>query len=755
MVRKLKFDIEKADLLDDNLNSQFATAKLLVFSSGKNRHGMICSEDLLKETASSIYEKPIIFEINNMVGDFGTHNENKTMNAGFIVPDSANFIRQDDGRLSLEVEGKIWKNYSGKFLDTFKQNNKTKSKLSVEMDLYEVNELPDGLVEMKSFEYSAACILGDLITEASPGANIQMLSFSCKDQAKCDLALKIEFSKYDNIDFKIPKNVKENIKIGLDLYAKYNRGGTSVSLANARHLHVNENVSPERIPGIAKFLTNRSKKNIAKKIPPTDDYIAYMLYGGDDGLKWANVLNDKMTESDNKRISYFEKITFPYNNRDDMNPALKGIDPPITVAQGNEIAKQADAVGTDDKKNGWAIAISSFKKNHIVKDGHWVKKEQMEEFSKDDLGTGSALKVNKSKDSLSTKSWGSVDKTALRNKILSASNYKSLVHDVYMIVESGWEDAPSSHLKYPVMCLEGDTLVYNKGGLSSALGYAKANGENAVASKVASIQNKLGVGDDNKSKKEDMGMTKEELEEAERLKKLQMADDHQEPDEDDKNDGKNDDDQDDDDADDKKDDKTDDKKDDKKDMSLDANLDVAAALKFLESETEDYQQLVNEFSDDGGKDFAKMSYALYAKAMSLQKMCDDMKQEMDMKVANMSADKEEMAAKMTQMEADNIALMAFKKDVEQKQFSFEVDSTLNSIQESVNIPKDELDRLKEESKNFDIKTIDGFKNLAKAKAFEFAKKDKNNKGDKTPKYGYPWGNKTQDQDESIWDRLKK
>lgn len=67
---------------------------------------------------------------------------------------------------------------------------------------------------------------------------------------------------------------------------------------------------------------------------------------------------------------------------------------------------------------------------------------------------------------------------------MEASNKASLVKDVYMVVEDGWEDAPSEKLKYPVMQFKGDTLVYNKGGLSSALGYAKAENDSAVVSKV-------------------------------------------------------------------------------------------------------------------------------------------------------------------------------------------------------------------------------------------------------------------------------
>lgn len=100
-------------------------------------------------------------------------------------------------------------------------------------------------------------------------------------------------------------------------------------------------------------------------------------------------------------------------------------------------------------------------------------------------------KIDKSKEALSDKPWGEVDKTKLRNDIMGASNKNTLVKDVYMLVEDGWEDAPSEHLKYPVMELKGDTFVYNRDGLSSALGYAKKENVSSVVSKVEKIQRKL------------------------------------------------------------------------------------------------------------------------------------------------------------------------------------------------------------------------------------------------------------------------
>lgn len=102
-------------------------------------------------------------------------------------------------------------------------------------------------------------------------------------------------------------------------------------------------------------------------------------------------------------------------------------------------------------------------------------------------------KIDKSKEALSDKPWGEVDKTKLRNDIMGASNKNTLVKDVYMLVEDGWEYAPSEHLKYPVMELKGDTFVYNRDGLSSALGYAKKENVSSVVSKVEKIQRKLGL----------------------------------------------------------------------------------------------------------------------------------------------------------------------------------------------------------------------------------------------------------------------
>lgn len=112
-----------------------------------------------------------------------------------------------------------------------------------------------------------------------------------------------------------------------------------------------------------------------------------------------------------------------------------------------------------------------------------------------------SYKVDKSKEAMSDDDWGSVDKASMRDKIMDASNKSSLVKSVYALVESGWEEAPSEHLKYPIMQLKGDTFVYNRGALSSALGYAKKEEETAVVSKIEKIYKKLGLDSEGKEEK--------------------------------------------------------------------------------------------------------------------------------------------------------------------------------------------------------------------------------------------------------------
>lgn len=738
----LNFNIEKFEV-DDNQSddSQFLTARILLFSSGSNLHEMTCSPEILRKTAKTIYNKPILYSINKYLDDFFSHSDpDKTLISGFIVPNSEEFVELDSNRLGMYVTGKVWKKYAPKFVEILKRDD-GKKKNSVEMKLIDSEELPDGTINMLDWEYFGTCVLGDNVREASPGSHLQVLSFA-KDNEEYIRDYNLEFGSYESLDFTIPKSVGDNAKKGLELHKKNNLSSDSVSLSIGRHLANSEKSNPEKIKHIAKVFgghrfDNRDKKNI------NSSYAKHLMYGGNEGMNWANELNDKISEQDNKHLSYFgTELTFPYTATKDANPALRGVEPPLSLGQMNEISRVADGIGAD--KNGWPIAIGNFKKSHKVVDGHWVKKDEKmdEEFAKEDLGKGESISVDKSKESVSNESWGSVDKTSLQHKILGASNYKSLVHDVYLLVLDGWEQ-DLSKLKYPVMQLKNGKFVYNSNALSSALGYAKKENETEVVSKVNGLQKKLGLGsekeeDKNMSDVKDTEIKEEEMATEAPVKEEEMAkpdpdEVEKEKEEEKKEDSKEE--KTEKPSEEKKEEKVEDKKEEKDEkMSNDSYIDAAAILAFLKNETEDNQEIVDEFAKPQEEvNYAKVCMALFAKACGMAKC--------------MAEKDEQNKAYM----AENDELKKFKADMEEKQKQFAIDSTFAKIELEADLPKEKKDELIAESKNFSLEGIDGWQNLVKAVAFDYKKGTSKKEDDGIVKMGLPWGIKTPDQKKSLWE----
>ena len=156
--------------------------------------------------------------------------------------------------------------------------------------------------------------------------------------------------------------------------------------------------------------------------------------------------------------------------------------------------------------------------------------KQFVEERKQLMAEKKTYKIDKSKEAMSTADWGDYDKATMRDKIMEAKNRDTLVKSVYLLVEDGWKDAPSEHLKYPVMMLDGDKFVYNRNALSSALAYAKQNDEAEVVNKIKAIYKKLDLNDDSERKEEakmeeikELAATEVEAESTLEEKKEEMA----------------------------------------------------------------------------------------------------------------------------------------------------------------------------------------------------------------------------------------
>ena len=386
---KLVFSVDSAEVIEDNPDSRFITCKIHVFSSGLNYHNLFCTEDVLRKTAPTIYNMPVIYNLINNDSDFGTHTDpDKSLICGFAIPDTGTFetIANENGEevLGFFVDAKIWKIYVPAVYEILEKRD-GKVGISVEMWLYDshIDEIT-GTEDMDDFCYFGICLLGASIKSAIDNAELQVLSFSQINEKYQEDYVK-EFSKYSSIDFSISQEIKKNSTKGLELYKQYGIGGNSFALTVARHLSKNEKANPEKIKSVNKYLLYHQNDS-RKKSPVNASHINWMLYGGDEALEWSKNMVGKMKEVDDKPMSYFdngEVLTFPYSSLKDINPALGGIKPSVSLSQANLIAKQADAIGAD--KDGWPEAIASFKKRYHIENGRWVKnKTEKEELSVDE-----------------------------------------------------------------------------------------------------------------------------------------------------------------------------------------------------------------------------------------------------------------------------------------------------------------------------------------------------------------------------------
>lgn len=304
----IAFSVEGVELIDELSDSQFATADIEAFSSGDNLHDLVCSVDTLKKTAHTIYEKPVIFEVDPSFYDFGTHNEGVTVPAGFVVPGSAEFIERDDGRTTLKVVAKIWKKYAQGFMRIFEFSEDKNKSVSVEIEIYDKKEDSEsGVSEMLAFAYAAITVIGDFFTPASPDANIQLTSFTKDDldaeKREYQMAYRKEFSRYDSLDFSIPDEVKSNSQDGLEM-ASDDYEGTATSVILANYIVSKEKASPEKVRQIAKYF---GRKNVSKPVSREgDSWIAWQLYGGEDGMSWSKSLSDDMDTIDEEIMTYFD-----------------------------------------------------------------------------------------------------------------------------------------------------------------------------------------------------------------------------------------------------------------------------------------------------------------------------------------------------------------------------------------------------------------------------------------------------------------
>lgn len=85
---------------------------------------------------------------------------------------------------------------------------------------------------------------------------------------------------------------------GLELHKKFNKGGTEVGLRRARQLKEKHLVTAQDIKKISSYFArhevDKKAENFGNDSNPSKGYIAWLLWGGDEGKEWADDLKNKI-----------------------------------------------------------------------------------------------------------------------------------------------------------------------------------------------------------------------------------------------------------------------------------------------------------------------------------------------------------------------------------------------------------------------------------------------------------------------------
>jgi len=94
-----------------------------------------------------------------------------------------------------------------------------------------------------------------------------------------------------SVGFRPPDDVAAAAEKGLKLREKFRRGGTTVGIARARDLKHQKNLSEKTLKRMVSYFTRHSvdkrAENFGNDDNPSAGYIAWLLWGGDAGRKWA------------------------------------------------------------------------------------------------------------------------------------------------------------------------------------------------------------------------------------------------------------------------------------------------------------------------------------------------------------------------------------------------------------------------------------------------------------------------------------
>lgn len=188
----VEFTENKVFSLDDDL----IPVDIKVMHNGLNLNNTYFSDEVIEDAKETLKNKPILGYIKKQDGsdniDFGGHEFEIVLTEDDIkivalerplgvIPETNNYaIQEIDDKKYVVCRGYLWREYLNDAYEILKENPNKSVSMEIAVDDYEVNS--DGTIDIKKYRYLGITILGDDLTPAMQGAELNVIGHFSKNK---------------------------------------------------------------------------------------------------------------------------------------------------------------------------------------------------------------------------------------------------------------------------------------------------------------------------------------------------------------------------------------------------------------------------------------------------------------------------------------------------------------------------------------------------------------------------------------------
>lgn len=201
-----------------------------VMHNGLNLNNSTFFDEAIEDAKESLKNKPILGYIKKVDGsdeqDFAGHEIEISFGEEGLkviylerplgtVPETNNYsILEEDGKKFVFCRGYLWKEYLNSGYEILRDNPKKSVSMEIAVDDYDINE--DGSINITKYRYLGITILGDDVTAAMTGAELNVVGQFSKNENE-DF-----YSKIEELNYKISQHFTNNQQ------QKTNEGGDNL-----------------------------------------------------------------------------------------------------------------------------------------------------------------------------------------------------------------------------------------------------------------------------------------------------------------------------------------------------------------------------------------------------------------------------------------------------------------------------------------------------------------------------------------------